>query len=194
MTTKKDRLTGQNWLNWFRMAEGTLIGAAQMVWQNPEEVEDARSLFGKVTGLPRMKEGPWRNSITWSAAVLLALSAEQSMKALAIRRSPNNGFIKTHDLECLWKDLQPIDQQKVAKAAQQLKENAKETSLGAAPYLTSIKELEAIARHHKDMFEGKRYYLETRNGKTSGDLTENIPLWKFALSLVMYARQLATQG
>ena len=103
------RLTQQIWLDWLRMAGRTLAGASQTVWQDRDEMAANNALFAKVTGQPPMNEREWRNSITWSAAVLLALSAEQSMKAIAIRTSPNGECLKTHDLECLWNDIQPMD-------------------------------------------------------------------------------------
>ncbi len=101
------RLLQQNWLDWLRMAERTLAGASQTVWQNRDEMAANNTLFAKVTGQPLMNEREWRNAITWTAAAVLALSAEQSMKAIAIRASPNGECFKTHDLEDLLERPRP---------------------------------------------------------------------------------------
>lgn len=185
MTRKKALLTNQSWSAWVHMAEGSLTGASQMAWQNKNDMNVNRTLFGKVTDR-EPTEYQWKNSITWFAASLLALSAEQSMKALVIKKSPNGECRKTHDLECLWKDLQLDDRRRVAEAAQRLKDRTRGTRFDEAPYLTSIKELAEIACHHKNTFEDARYYLQTK--KVRKDLTKNLELWKFALSLFEYAR------
>ena len=190
MAKKKVPLIRQSWLGWLNMAEGTLAGASQMIWQSPDEINEQRDLFGKVTGQQPLNEHDWRNAITWSASVSLALSAEHSMKALAIRASPNGECRKTHDLECLWEDLQPVDKQGVAESAQQFKNIPKDTKLGQGSHPTSVEELAEIARHHKDTFEHSRYYLETQKEEISQDLTKNVELWKFALALLIYAKRL----
>ena len=67
------------------MARGTIVAASQMVWRTPEDVADGRQLFSKVVGEPPLDDRTWRNSVTWGAAVLIALSAEQS---LATNKTP----------------------------------------------------------------------------------------------------------
>ena len=184
------RLTQQIWLDWLRMAGRTLAGASQTVWQNRDEMAANNALFAKVTGQPLMNEREWRNSITWSAAVLLALSAEQSMKAIAIRTSPNGECLKTHDLERLWNDVQPMDREGIARAAQRLRARTVGTRLGQGPDPTGVGGWTAVVRHHRSTFEGTRYHLETRAGNPPRELTENLNLWMLALAALGYATEL----
>ena len=60
--------------SWLLMAEGSLAGASQMVWQNPTVVDENRRLYGRVLNSQSLTEQDWRNRITWAGAVLLALS------------------------------------------------------------------------------------------------------------------------
>jgi len=102
-----NRLTRQIAWKWSRMAEGNLAAASQMAWQSSDEVSEQRSLFEKVSGRS-INEATWRNMVTWSSAVLLALSIEQSLKTLAIQTSTDSACLKGHDLHLLWRDIPKI--------------------------------------------------------------------------------------
>lgn len=188
--SKSKMLAQQNWRDWLRMAEGTLSGASQMVWQNRDEMDAQKSLFAKVVGAPNMAESEWRNAITWTGATLLSLSAEQSMKALAIRASSNGECCKTHDLKSLWDELRIEDKRGVEKAARQLQEHTKGTRLAEGPLLVGIKQIEKVIVDHRSTFEHTRYYKETRSKNQQKDLTGNLELWKFALAVFIYAKGL----
>ncbi len=189
---KSKRLVQQNWRDWLRMAEGTLAGASQMVWQNRDEMNGQRTLFAKVTGPAFMSENEWRNAITWSGATLLSLSAEQSMKALIIKASSNGECCKTHDLKLLWNELCQKDRQGIEKTARQLHEYTMGTRLAEGPQLTGIRQIEKIIDHHRTTFEHARYYKDTQRNTQQNALTGNLELWKFALSALMYAKKLAS--
>ena len=184
-------LDRQNWLDWCHMAERTLAGASQMVWQNSDERAENNALFAKVTAQPVMNERGWRMALTWSAATLLALSTEQSMKAIAIRTRPDGKCLKTHDLEHLWNDLDPVDQQGVVAAVDQLRTRVRGTRLDQGPPTNGLDGLRVTIRHHRRVFEDTRYHLETRPGGLRPNLTENIPLWRLALGALAHAKRLA---
>ena len=187
---KSNRLAQQDWHDWLRMAEGSLAGASQMVWQNREEMDANRTLFAKVIQSPHMAESEWRNAITWVGATLLSLSAEQTMKAIAIRASSNNECCKTHDLKLLWDELCTKDRQGIMEAAGQLHEHTKGTRLSEGPLLTEISQIEKVIDHHSRTFEYSRYYKETRRNNQQSDLNGNLELWSFALAALMYAKEL----
>ena len=167
-----------------------MAGAAQMVWQNRDEVDVARNLFGKVIGVPSMAEREWRNAITWAGATMLSLSAEQSMKALAIRASMNSECCKTHDLKLLWDELGSDDKEGIERVAQQLWERTRGTRLAEGSSLKGIEQIEKVIDLHQNTFEQTRYYMETRKSKQNNDLTGNLELWKFALAALVYAKEL----
>ena len=187
---KSTRLAQQNWRDWLSMAEKTLAGVSQMVWQNRGEMNANRTLFAEVIGSPHMPEREWRNAITWAGASILSLSAEQSMKALAIRASSNGECCKTHDLKLLWNELCSKDRRGIEKAAGQLHEHLKETRLAEGPQLTGIGQIEKVVTNHKSTFEHARYHMETGRNKQQNDLTGNLELWKFALAVLKYAKEL----
>ena len=187
---KSKRLARQNWRDWLTMAEGTLAGVSQMVWQNRDEMDAQRTLFAKVIGAPNMAENEWRNAITWAGATILSLSAEQSMKALAIRASSNGECCKTHDLKLLWNEVSTEDRKGIEKTARQLHERTKGTRLAESPQLTGIGQIEKVIDDHRSTFEHTRYYKETRRNSQQNDLTGNLELWKFALAALMYAKGL----
>jgi len=76
-----------------------------------------------------MAEREWRNTITWVGATMLSLSAEQCMKALAIRTGANSECRKTHDLKLLWDDLCPLEKVGIEGAARQLRDRTTGTRL-----------------------------------------------------------------
>ena len=142
--TTSNRLVQQCWRDWLSMAEGTLAGVSQMVWQNEDVVDENRKLLAKVTGVQQMAEHEWRNAITWAGATMLSLSAEQCMKALAIRAGANGEYRKTHDLRLLWDDLGPDDKTGIERAARQLRDRTMGTRLADGPPLAGIEQIERI--------------------------------------------------
>ena len=170
------------------MAESTLAGASQMVWQSRYEQKANRELFAKVIGEFPMSEFKWRRSLTWTGATLLALATEQGLKGLAIRVTGD--CLKTHDLERLWDDIRPEDQRGIVHAAQWLKSRTRTTRLGQAVAPTSPDECREIIRVHRTTFERARYFMETRDGLPQGNLTRNIELWMLALAVLRRASSL----
>ena len=187
---KSNRLAQQNWRDWLIMAEGSLSGVSQMVWQNQKEMDAQRTLFAKVIRSPHIAESEWRNAITWAGATLLSLSAEQTMKAIAIRASSNGECCKTHDLRLLWNELCLKDRMGIMEAAGQLHEHTKGTRLAEGPLLTEISQIEKVIDHHSSTFEHSRYYKETRRNNQRRDLIGNLELWSFALAALIYAKEL----
>ena len=153
-------------------------------------VDENRNLFAMVTGVRHMAEGEWRNAITWAGATVLSLSAEQSMKALAIRAGANGECRKTHDLRLLWDELCPEDKTGIERAARQLRKRTMGTGLAEGPPLAGIEQIEQIIDHHRSTFEQTRYYKESRTRNQRNDLTGNLELWKIALAALVYARGL----
>ena len=185
---RSERLTQQDWHDWLRMAEGTLAGCSQMVWQDQNVRNENRDLFAKVAKKENMTEDKWKNAITWAGAILLSLSAEQSMKALAIRKS-NGECRKTHDLKLLWDALCTEDKNGIEQSAQELAEHVENTNL-AKGKLMNIKEIEGTIEHHRSTFEHARYYKEEQSNNQQIDLTKNVELWNFSLAVFMYAESL----
>ena len=137
-----------------------------------------------------MPEWEWRNAITWAGAPILSLSAEQSMKALAIRASSNGECCKTHDLKLLWEELCSKDRMGIEKAAGQLQERSKGTRLARGPQLTENGQIEKVVANHRSTFEDARYYMETGPNNQQNKLTGLVELWKFALAVLIYAKDL----
>ena len=183
MSKRQHRLTGQLWSQWAEMARGTLAAASQMVWRTPADVMDGRQLFAKVVGELPLDDRTWRNSVTWGAAVLIALSAEQSLKAVAIRRS-RGACLLTHDLIKLWGDLERQDRTAIARRIGEIRSRTQGTNLGDGGTAATADE---IVRAHNVTFVHARYYMETREG-ASGDLILNVDLWQFALAAYMHSR------
>ena len=142
-------------------------------------------MFAKVVGEPPLDDRTWRNSVTWGAAVLIALSAEQSLKAVAIRRS-RGACLLTHDLTKLWGDLEHEDRIAIAQRIGEIRSRTRGTKLGDAGTAATADE---IVRAHQDTFVYARYYRETRQSESGGDLVLNIDLWQFALAAYMHAHR-----
>ena len=90
----RGKLTQQLSGDWLKMAGRSLARAAQMAWQSPDEMAANCSLFEKVTGRVVLDRKTWQRSLTWSAAVLLGLSTEQSLRALKIAGSEDGSCLK----------------------------------------------------------------------------------------------------
>ncbi|MCY4301781.1 MAG: hypothetical protein OXC68_08605 [Aestuariivita sp.] len=163
------------------MAQGTLAAASQMVWRTPTEVEEGRHLFAKVTGQSVLGDQIWRNKVTWGAAVLLALSVEQSLKAVAIKR--NGTCLQKHDLTKLWNDLDYKDRGTIAHQLSEVRNRVRGTNLDDAGTAATADE---IVYCHQETFLLARYYKERRS-KPSGDLARNIDLWQFAMAAYLHA-------
>ena len=182
MAKREKRLTGQSWSQWTDMARGTLAAASQMVWRTPADVEDGRLLFAKVLGEPPLEDRPWRNSVTWGAAMVIALSAEQSLKAVAMKRTGGT-CLRTHDLTKLWDDLEQEDRTAIAGRIGEVRGRTQGTKLGDAGTATTADE---IVRAHQKTFVDARYRSENREDAI-GDLVLNIDLWQFALAAYIHA-------
>ena len=172
------------WVYWLRMAGGSLAGASQMVWQSSEEANEQRALFDKVAGYPVYGEWIWRDSITWIAAVILALSLEQSIKAIALYRVGK--YAKTHDLKDLWESLEEQDRNGIECELQRVKQRTHTTKLGEGNVKGGA---DAIVRVHAKTFEMARYYQEDRPGQPPAELTHNIDLWQLALAAFLYGQR-----
>lgn len=184
------QLKGQVWHDWLRMAEKNLAGAGRIAWQSGAERQVEIELFGKVTDQLPMHDSRWRNSMTWSAATLLGLSIEQSLKALVIRRSPTGDVIASHDLVTLWELLPQEDHEGIAAEADRFRKRTTGTRFEDAPDLADINAFVAVLRHHQSTFEFSRYHLERRQSPTRGDLTQNLGLWVVAIATYCYAKRL----
>ena len=156
-----------------------------MVWQSSDKVKEQRALFDKVAGLPVFGEWIWRNSITWTAAALLALSLEQSMKAIAIYRGWELPKIKTHNLKLLWDKLEEEDRKGIERELERVRGRAKATRLGEWKLKGGA---DAIVRAHEATFEMARYYLEDRPGQAPMKLKHNIELWQLAFAVFLYGQ------
>ncbi len=170
------RFRNQNAQTWSLMAEGNLAAASQMVWQNPADVAEQRTLFEKVSGR-LINEANWRNKVTWASAVLLALSVEQSLKTLAIRANADASCMKEHDLHLLWCDIPEECREGVRRELSVVRRRVVGTRLQDA----ALSDADEAVRVHRHTFERSRYYNET-GGRRSGNLVHNIDLWQLALA------------
>ena len=188
----------QSWYNWVRMAEKTLVGAARMAWHSEDERTLDISLFGKVTGLPPMTVATWKDSVTWTATVLLGLSIEQCLKALIIRASSDGEYPHHHNLLRLWDELGDCDRQGIADEIVALARRTAGTRFDAFPTPATLTEVRAIIRHYQDVFEKARYHLESLHEDKPRNVMQQITtlarngeLWKLALAAYGYAKRLA---
>ena len=88
------------------------------------------------------------------------LSIEQSLKALAIRRSRVGEVIATHDLVKLWEELPEEDHTGIAEEARRFRKRTSGTRFDDAPDLSEVKALLDVMCHHRNVFESARYHLE----------------------------------
>ena len=171
------------WVYWLQMAGGFLAGASQMAWQNPDEVNAQRALFDKVAGYPLYGEWIWRNSITWTGAALLALSTEQSIKAIVIYRGRKPP--KKHNLKVLWDRVDEQDRAGIETELGRFRDRTRTTRLGK---WTLKGGAAAIVHVHKQTFEMARYYLEDRPGQEPVELRHNTELWQLAWAAFLYGQ------
>lgn len=172
------------WVYWLRMAGGFLASASQMALQSREEENNQRALFDRVAGYPVYGSWIWRNSITWTGAALLALSTEQSLKAIAIFRGSKP--LKVHNLKDLWGSVDQQDRDGVETELQRFRERSQPTKLGKWSLEGGAA---AIVQLHKGTFETARYYLEDRPGQPPVELKHINELWQLAWSGFLYCQR-----
>ena len=161
---------------WCAMARSSAAAASQMAWQATEEMHEQRDLFVKVTGLS-VDEPKWGRAVTWNSAVLVALSAEQSLKALAIMTSPTSERPRTHDLVELWRVVGDRGQARICYELRWVRGNVAGTRLARGTLAA-----DEIVHHHRKTFELARYYNEQDPTGAPNELMHNIDLWQFALA------------
>lgn len=158
------------------MARSSLAAASQMAWQHTDEMHEQRALFVKVTGLPA-DHTKWRRAVTWNSAVLVSLSVEQSLKALATMASPTSVIPRTHDLIKLWKLVGARTQARIDVELQWVRDTTAGTRLAQGDLAA-----DQIVRHHRKTFELARYYNVKDPTNPPNELTNNIDLWQLALA------------
>ena len=161
---------------WCAMARSSAAAASQMAWQATEEMHEQRDLFVKVTGLS-VDEPKWGRAVTWNSAVLVALSAEQSLKALAIMTSPTSERPRTHDLVELWRVVGDRGQARICYELRWVRAMSLGTRLARGTLAA-----DEIVHHHRKTFELARYYNEQDPTGAPNELMHNIDLWQFALA------------
>ena len=167
---------------WCAMARSSAAAASQMAWQGAEEMNEQRGLFVKVTEPP--VEGPnWRRAVTWNSAVLVALSAEQSLKTLAIMANPKSRYPRTHDLVKLWEVIGEPSQVRICAELERVRGRLTGTRLGQGTMVA-----DEIVHHHRKTFELARYYNEKDPMGAPNELTHNVELWQLALTTYRVAR------
>ena len=176
MTVVEEAIAAQDPFLWCAMARSSAAAASQMAWQSVDEMHEQRALFVKVTGLP-VEEPKWRRAVTWNSAVLVALSAEQSLKALAIMASANSERPRTHDLFKLWQVVGSGAQARISYELQWVRDSLSGTRLGRFTLAA-----DEIVQHHRKTFELARYYNEKNPKQAPSELRHNIDLWQFALA------------
>ena len=149
----RERLTGETASDWGLMANGSLISAAQIVWQSRGERDDIRALFHKVSGF-NVNQSEWDTRLTWAGAQLLALSIEQSFKAMSIAGVADASCFKTHDLVALWNDLECSCRSAVRSELETIRHRAQGTRLEQATLQTA----DEIVDVHSHTFVHARYY------------------------------------
>ena len=145
-------------------------------------------MFVKVTGLP-LDAPKWRRAITWNGAVLVALSVEQSLKALTIMTSPTSERPRTHDLVKLWKVAGDRVQDRICDELRWVRDRTVGTRLSQGMLAA-----EEIVHHHRKTFELARYYNERNPTGAPKALTQNIDLWQFALAAYRATRLALTRA
>lgn len=169
-------MVGQDPFLWCAMARSSIAAASQIAWQNSEDMDKQRDLFVKVTELP-IDEPKWRRAITWNSAVLVALSAEQSLKALAIMASPTSEHPRTHDLVNLWDVVGDRARARICADLRWVRGHTTGTRLAQGSMAA-----DEIVQHHRRTFELARYYNERDPTGAPNELTYNIDLWQFSLA------------
>ena len=171
-----------DWVGWFEMAEASLTAAAELIWQANHETASVIELWTKVTGRP-IPLATWKNHKTWRGATFLSLAAEQSMKCLLT--SKNLTFKWNHNLNDLWRRLDPSDRNKVADEVRTIGQRVSGTRLSITQLdslpTNDVERLRFMADtlyHHRSLHTDSRYYKESYR-----DFDRNIELWRAALAL-----------
>ena len=176
MSKQEETGVAQDPILWCAMARSSAAAASQMAWQATDEMHEQRDLFVKATGFS-VDEPKWRRAVTWNSAVLVALSAEQSLKALAIMTSPTSERPRTHDLVELWRVVGDRGQARICYELRWVRGNVAGTRLARGTLAA-----DEIVHHHRKTFELARYYNEQDSTRAPNELTHNIDLWQFALA------------
>ena len=113
----------------------------------------------------------------------MALSAEQSLKALAIMANPMSERPRTHDLVMLWKVVGDRAQARIRVELRWVRDSMAGTRLAQGTLAA-----DEIVQHHRKTFELARYYNEENPTGAPNELTHNIGLWQFALAAYRAAR------
>ena len=168
--------TPQDPFLWSAMARSSLAAASQSAWQGPEEMRKIRELFVNVSGL-QVDEEKWRSAVTWNSAVLLAVSTEHSLKALAIMSSPSSTRPSGHDLVELWNAIDTRSQARIRDELQWVRRKVAYTRLAQGTL-----DADAIVEHHRRTFERARYYNEIHPTRPPSELTNNLDLWQISFA------------
>ena len=203
-----NRLKNQDPVAWIVMSKQTLSGAFQIAKDRRElllEKADARcsDLFLQIVdvrGCPDagrsaeeqyLDKFTWHEGLGWSETMLVALSAEQSLKSIAILRSGDSGCLKTHDLTHLLQEIGDGDQDGIIATLADAKERTRAVhELGRQNLRRprTKEHLRIIVDAHRDLFNKTRYRFER-------DLDRRLPgfrrdFWHVALALLLYANRL----
>lgn len=202
------RLKNQDPVAWIAMSVQTLEGASQIA-------KDRRDLLTRQTDtswpdsfreITRPHDGPaevswaesyvgrswWRSSLEWSEIMLVALSAEQSLKAIAILRSEDASCLKTHDLSLLLDQIGTVDQDSIITAVADVKNRTRMVREFGRQNLMRPKTrelLQTIVEAHRDLFTVTRYSLAEgyRYSRPPGFRRD---FWHIALGFQLHAKRL----
>ena len=206
---KPSRLTKQDPVAWIAMSSQTLEGASQLA-KDRRELLTGRMDTGWLDSfreITKPTDGPtartwtdsyvgkftWRSSLEWSEITLVALSAEQSLKAIAILSSDDAGCLKTHDLALLLAEIGADDQDGIIVAVAEVKNRTRTVREFGRQNLMrpSTKELlQSIVESHRDLFNVTRYCF------AEGFAYHRPPgfrrdFWHIALGFLLHAKRLA---
>ena len=122
-----------------------------------------------------------------SACVLFGLSLEQGVKSLSCRRKQDKSFFRTHNLECLWGDLDVGDKDGVAR---KFTSHVKEfEALGWADRCIDVytrDNLTDFFSEYNSVFEDTRYITDI--AFQGGKMLSETELRVLALSVCSYNR------
>lgn len=152
------------------------------VWDCPDAHRSAEKYLGT---------WEWRESLEWSETMLVALSAEQSLKALAILRSDDSSCLKTHDLTLLLDDIDDSDQDGIVATVADAKEHTRTVrDLGWQNLMRpkTKEHLRCIVDAHRDLFNVTRYRFEENLARRLPGFRRDF--WHIALAFLLYVNRL----
>ena len=134
----------------------------------------------------------WRSSLEWSEIMLIALSAEQSLKAISILQSEDASCLKTHDLALLLAEIDAAGQDGIIAAVKDVKRRTRAVREFGQQNLMrprTRKLLQTIVEAHRDLFTVTRYSrAEGRDYYRPPAFRRDF--WHIALGLYLYAMRL----